>query len=211
MRELFKSRAERERDEAKRRRIAFRSAQKAVDDVKDRIAKLENEARHSWGEARDYLRDGQKAAAMRYLQKYRNNEMLVAKLEMKRWVFEQLLNQLEIAKSDQEFAKSLKAINTVVEINPELVADILGDIQDKIGEQVDVDKIWEQMYAKEMRDTTREMHDVIPTIEEMEKQLQDEVVSDLGGAVSDLTTGREKEQRISEGRERLRKLLDGEK
>jgi len=38
--DLFKSKKERERDEAKKRRKAFREAENAVDVVKDRIGKL---------------------------------------------------------------------------------------------------------------------------------------------------------------------------
>ena len=40
----------------------------------------------------------------------------MSKLEMKRWVFEQLLTKLELAKTDQEFVGALAAINTVVQI-----------------------------------------------------------------------------------------------
>ncbi len=213
--DLFKSKKEREREETKKRRKAFREAENAVDVVKDRIAKLKKDRDKSWSEARQYLKDGQKAAAQRGLQACRAIEMLMSKLEMKRWVFEQLLSKLELAKSDQDFTLALSAINTVVKINPEAIDDVLVDVQDKLGEQVDTDKIWENVYGKEMEGVETQMTDVFPSIEDMEKQLQDEVAADLGTPRS-LTVTEESEggssikQQIGEGRQRLKDLLDGE-
>ena len=214
--DLFKSKKERERDEAKTRRKAFREAENAVDVVKDRIKKLKVDRDKAWGEARGYLKDGQKAAAQRCLQACRASEMLMSKLEMKRWVFEQLLSKLELAKSDQDFAQALNAINTVVKIDPEAVADVLDEVQDKLGEQVDTDKIWEKVYGKEMEGVETQMTDVIPTMEDMEKQLQDEVAADLGGPRTIKATEYGEvepsvKQQIGEGRMRLKELLEGDK
>jgi len=213
--DLFKSKKEREREEAKNRRKAFREAENAVDVVKDRIAKLKKDRDKSWNEARQYLKDGQKAAAQRGLQACRASEMLMSKLEMKRWVFEQLLSKLELAKSDQDFAQALSAINTVVKIDPEAVSDVLDEVQDKLGEQIDTDKIWEKVYGKEMEGVETQMTDVIPSIEDMEKQLQDEVAADLGTprtitATEESEDGSSIKQQIGEGRKRLKNLLDGE-
>jgi len=214
--DIFKSKSEREKEQAKRRRKAFREAENSVDAVKDRIGKLKKERDAAWGEARGYLKDGQKAAANRCLQTCRASEMLMSKLEMKRWVFEQLLTKLELAKTDQEFTNALGAINTVVKIDPEQVADVLGEVEDKLGDQIDTDKIWEKMCGKDMEGVNTEMTDVIPSIEEMQKQLQDEVAEEIGGAVSveperERETGSSAEHKISEGRRRLRDLMEGEK
>ena len=178
---LFMSKKEREREEAKKRRKAFREAEGAVDVVKERITKLKKDRDRAWTEARQYLKDGQKAAAQRNLQTVRASEVMMGKLEMKRWVFEQLLTKLELAKTDQDFTQALGAINTVVKIDPEAVADVLDEVQDKLGEQVDTDKIWEKMHSKEMEGAETQMTDIIPTTEDMMSQLEDEVAADLGG------------------------------
>ena len=214
--DLFKSKKDRERDESKKRRKAFREAENAVDVVKYRITKLKKDRDKAWGEARGYLKDGQKAAAQRGLQACRASEMLMAKLEMKRWVFEQLLSKLELAKSDQDFTQALSAINTVVKIDPEAVVDVLDEVQDKLGEQVDTDKIWENVYGKEMEGVETQMTDVIPSIEDMEKQLEDEVAADLGGPRKVKTTEEGEadpsvKKQIGEGRKRLKDLLEGDK
>ena len=140
----------------------------------------------------------------------------MSKLEMKRWVFEQLLSKLELAKSDQDFSQALSAINTVVKIDPEAVADVLGEVQDKLGEQVDTDKIWEKVYGKEMEGVASQMTDVIPSIEDMEKQLQDEVAAEVGSprpikTAEDGESGPGVKQQIGEGKRRLKDLLEGDK
>ncbi len=213
---LFMSKKEREREEAKKRRKAFREAEGAVDVVKERITKLKKDRDRAWTEARQYLKDGQKAAAQRNLQTVRASEVMMGKLEMKRWVFEQLLTKLELAKTDQDFTQALGAINTVVKIDPEAVADVLDEVQDKLGEQVDTDKIWEKMHGKEMEGAETQMTDTIPTTEDMMSQLEDEVAADLGGPRKTKTSeGGEVEpslkQRIGEGRRRLKDLMEGEK
>jgi hypothetical protein len=211
--DLFKSKQERERDLAKKRRKAFREAENAVDVVKERVTKLKQERDKAWAEARKYLGDGQKGAAQRCLQTCRASEMMMSKLEMKRWVFEQMLTKLELAKTDQEFAGALKAIDVAVKVDPEMVADVLGDIRDKLGEQEDVDKEWVREFNKEMEGVETKMTDTVPSLDEMEKQLQDEVAAEIGGA----TSSRSKESqaalkdKIGEGRKKLRDLLEGEK
>ncbi len=210
--DLFKSKQERERAKAKKRRKAFRDAENAVDVVKDRIAKLKKDRDKSWAEARQYLKDGQKAGAQRCVQAVRASEMLMSKLEMKRWVFEQLLSKLELAKSDQDFAQSLNAINTVVQIDPDAVADVLDEVQDKLGEQVDADKIWEKMYGKEMEGVEDQMTDKVPPIEDMLKQLEDEVAEDIGTGRSKKTeTESDLHNQIGEARSRLKKLMEDDK
>jgi len=213
--DLFKSKKERERDEARKRRKAFRDAENAVDVVKERVAKLKKDRDKSWAEGRQYLKDGQKAAAQRSLQSCRASELLMSKLEMKRWVFEQLLSKLELAKSDQDFSQALAAINTVVKIDPEAVADVLGAVQDKLGEQVDTDKIWEKVYGQEMEGVANQMTDVIPSIEDMEQQLRDEVAAEVGGPrpIKDAEDGENTpgvEQQIGAGRKRLKDMLEGD-
>lgn len=213
---LFMSKKDREREEAKKRRKAFREAEGAVDVVKDRIKKLKTDRDRAWTEARQYLKDGQKAAAQRNLQTVRASEVMMGKLEMKRWVFEQLLTKLELAKTDQDFTQALGAINTVVKIDPDAVADVLDEVQDKLGEQVDTDKIWEKMHGKEMEGAETQMMDSVPSTEDMLSQLEDEVAADLGGPRKAKTTEDGEvepslKQRIGEGRRRLKDLMEGEK
>ena len=216
--DLFKSKQERERDQQRKRRKAFREAENAIDSVKERINKLKKERDKAWGEAREYLKNGQKAAAQRALQTCRASEMLVSKLDTKRWVFEQLISKMELAKNDQDFASALQGVYDVVQIDPEATADVLGAVQDKLGEQVDTDKIWERAHEKEMDGVETAMTDAVPSLEDMQKQLEDEVAVDIRQPRASKTRESDSsneepsvKERIGEGRRRLKDLLGEDK
>jgi len=211
--DLFKSKTEREKEQRKKRRQAFRQAENAIDAVKERVTSLKAERDSSWAEAREYLKAGQKGAAQRSLQSVRASELMGDQLEKKRWVFDQLLTKLEMSKTDQEFSQSLGAINAVVEIDPETVADVLDEVQDKLGEQLDVDKVWNKMFDREMVGVEK-ASDTIPSVEDMMKDLEDEVVADVRGSKvveSEPSGGSKVSEEIGEGREKLKKLLEDDK
>jgi len=210
--DLFKSKKERERELRRKQRRAFRQAEDAINTVKQRIAKMIAERDRAWEEARGYLKGGQKTAARRSLQGVRANELMIDQLEKKRWVFEQLITRLEISKTDQEFALALGAINTVIEIDPETVEDVLDAVDEKLGEQVDVDRIWENMHSREMGEVTARQSDVVPSIDDMMSNLEDEAVADVRGSrITEPTSTDSVSDQIGEGRERLKKLMDDEK
>lgn len=175
IKDLFKSNRDRDRDAAKARRKAFREAENALDTVKERGKKLQAERDKHWFQARDYLKAGQKAAAQRSLQSVRGNELLLHKLQQKEWVFQQLLTKLDLAKTDQEFAISMKAVTAVVQIDPDQVDDVLAEVDDKLSEQGATDKIWERAHAKEMEGVEGSLTDSVPTIDDLMRDLQDEV------------------------------------
>jgi hypothetical protein len=184
--------------------------------VKERVKKLKTERDNAWTDARACLKDGQKAAAQRCLQTVRASEILMARLEAKKWVFEQLITKLDMAKTDQEFTGALGAINTVVKIDPEVVGDVLGEVEDKLGEQVDTDKVWEKMHEKEMEGVSGQMTDSVPGLDQMLEDLEGEVAAEIGEAhpaTANAATRREGglKEDLGEGRRRLKDLLEGGK
>lgn len=212
--DLFKSKKDRELEAKSKRRKAFREADNAVASVQDRVAKLKKERDAKWKEAREYLRDGQKGAAQRCVQTVRASEVMMTKLETKRWVFEQLKTKIELAETDQEFASALTAINTVVHIDPDKVGDVLGEVQDKLGDQVDTDRIWEKAHAKEMEGVDMALTDQVPSVEQMLQDLEDEVaggadVEPPGRARESATRKAREADETSEIRARARKIIDG--
>ena len=129
-------------------------------------------------------------------------------------MFEQLLSKLEMAQTDQEFSKSLSAINAVVQIDPEAVADVLDEVQDKLGEQVDTDKIWEKVHDKEMEGVENKLSDLVPSLDDMMAQLEDEVVEDIDeerptrGKKEKGEQSSDPKAKIGAGKKRLKDLLD---
>jgi hypothetical protein len=151
---------------------------------------------------------GQKSAAQRQLTGYRAAQALMTKMEQKRWVFEQYRVKLEAAQTDNEFAAALEAINKVVKVDPERVADVFEASQDILGEQLDSDRFWEKTYAKEMDGASGALEDHIPSMEELTSQLEQEAAVEIGGAGAERAGGA-LDQRVGSGQDRVKKLLDG--
>lgn len=215
--DLFKSSREIEREKARARRKSLRGVESSTDVVKDEIAALKKERDKAWAQAREYLRDGQKAAAQRLLQSVQSRELTMGKLEKKLWVFNQLALEMKMAKTDQEFATALDRLNKTLEIDPDRIADVLGDVDDSLSEQAAVDKIWDKGYEKKMNGLAQS--DAVPSVEEMMGNLEKEVVADVTGGTPMTSVAPSAERKtvggiaegIGEGRRRLKALMDGAK
>lgn len=202
---FIKTKKEKERAVRKERRRAYRQAENAVQDVKDRIKRMEKDAGADWQKAREALKEGRQAAAQRALTGYRAAQVLMTKLEQKRWVFEQYLMKMETAGTDAEFATALAAVNKVTEINPERVEDVFDTAGELLGEQQDADRFWSALYDKEMEGASGNLEDRIPSMDELSRALEQEAAAEIGGAGA--KTASEIEGRISGGRERVREML----
>ena len=181
---FFKTAKEKERAERRERRHALRKAEGAVDEVTERIRKMEKDAEAEWARAKDAAKEGKQAAAQRALTSYRSAQVLITKLEQKKWVFKQVLMKLETAGTDAEFAKALGMMNKVTNINPDLVQDVFDEAGDLLAEAGDTDKFWAQMYGKETEGATGALQDHIPSMEDLEKTLQEEVAGKISGSVT---------------------------
>jgi len=204
---LFKSKREREKESRKEKRQAFRKADNALDDVKERIKDLERGAKKQWEDARAALQGGQKASASRQLTSYRAAQVLMTKLEQKRWVFEQYVAKMHAASSDAEFATALDCLNKVTVIDPEKVSDVFAESQDLLGEQLDADRFWNKLYEKEMDGAGAALEDYIPSLEELSGQLEAEAAAEIGASAPAKAAG-QLVQCIESGRAKVKDLLD---
>lgn len=180
---FFKTGKEKERAERREKRHALRRAEGAIDEVVERIKRMEKDAETEWERAREAAKEGKQAAAQRALTSYRSAQVLITKLEQKKWVFKQVLMKLETAGTDSEFAKALAAVNKVTNINVEMVEDVFDEAGDLLAEAGDTDKFWSQMYGKEVEGSKEALKDHIPSMEDLEKTLQEEVAGKITGAV----------------------------
>ena len=180
---FFRGKKEKERAERREKRHALRRAEGTIDDVAERIKRMEKDAEAEWERAKEATREGRAAAAQRALTSYRAAQVLITKLEQKKWVFKQVLMKLETAGTDAEFAKALGMMNKVTNINPDLVEDVFDEAGDLLAEAGDTDKFWAQMYGKEVEGSTGALQDHIPSMEDLEKTLQEEVAGKITGAV----------------------------
>lgn len=181
---FFRTSKEKERAERREKRHALRKAESAVDEVTERIRKMEKDAEAEWVRAREATKEGKQAAAQRALTSYRSAQVLITKLEQKKWVFKQVLMKLETAGTDAEFTKALGMMNKVTNINPDLVQDVFDEAGDLLAEAGDTEKFWTQMYGKETEGATDALQDHIPSMEDLEKTLQEEVAGKIAGTVT---------------------------
>ena len=179
---FFKTKKEKERAERREKRHALRRAEGTIDEVTERIKRMEKDADAEWERAKEATREGKQAAAQRALTSYRAAQVLITKLEQKKWVFKQVLMKLETAGTDAEFAKALGMMNKVTNINPDLVEDVFDEAGDLLAEAGDTDKFWAQMYGKEVEGSTGALQDHIPSMADLEKTLQEEVAGKITGA-----------------------------
>ena len=180
---FFKTKKEKERAERREKRHALRRAEGAIDEVVERIKRMEKDAEAEWERAREAAKEGKQAAAQRALTSYRSAQVLITKLEQKKWVFKQILMKLETAGTDSEFANALAAVNKVTNINVEMVEDVFDEAGDLLAEAGDTDKFWSQMYGKEVEGSHDALKDHIPSMDDLEKTLQEEVAGKITGAV----------------------------
>lgn len=181
---FFKTGKEKERAERREKRHALRRAEGAIDEVVERIKRMEKDAEAEWERAREAAKEGKQAAAQRALTSYRSAQVLITKLEQKKWVFKQVLMKLETAGTDSEFAKALAAVNKVTNINIEMVEDVFDEAGDLLAEAGDTDKFWSQMYGKEVEGSKEALKDHIPSMEDLEKTLQEEVAGKITSAIT---------------------------
>lgn len=202
---FIKTGKEKAREARKDRRRAFRHAENAIQDVKDRAKRMEKDADADWQKAREAMKEGKQAAVQRALTSYRAAQILVTKLEQKRWVFEQYLMKMETAGTDAEFATALAAVNKVVAINPEMVEDVFDTAGELLGEQQDADRFWSTLYDKEMEGAVGTFQDRIPSMEELNKALEQEVSTEITGTSA--KTASDIERRMGSGQDKIREML----
>ncbi len=181
---FFKTKREKDRAERREKRHALRRAEGTVEEVTERIKRMEKDAEEEWARAREAAKEGKQAAAQRALTAYRAAQVMITKLEQKKWVFKQVLMKLETAGTDAEFAKALGMMNKVTNINVEMVEDVFDEAGDLLSEAGDTDKFWAQMYGKEVEGSQGVLQDHVPSMEDLEKTLQEEVAGRIAGAVT---------------------------
>ncbi len=181
---FFKTKKEKERAARREKRQALRRAEGTIEEVAARIARMEKDADAEWERAREATREGKQAAAQRALTAFRAAQVLITKLEQKKWVFKQVLMKLETAGTDADFAQALGMMNKVTNINVDMVEDVFDEAGDLLAEAGDTDKFWAQMYGKEVEGSQGALQDHIPSMEELEKNLQEEVAGKITDAIS---------------------------
>ena len=204
--DMFKSTKERERERQREQYRASMEVERAKQNLNGQIEAQRKQRDAAWKRARDFLRDGQKQAAQRELNAVRMAEVRIAGLEKRSFVYTQKATSLEMAKTDQEFAKALSSLNSAINVDAGKVIDTMTDVGMSMAEQDSITSVIEGEYAKDMNGL--EQSDAIPSVDEMMANLEKEVVADVSGGAG-IKAGNDIAAGIGEGRRRLQELMDG--
>ena len=220
LKELFKSPAERAREEEKRRQEAEREkrrgrtkarmkAENAVAEGRERAQTLERENAKCWEKAREYLKAGRKSAARMELGKYRAVAKLIEQFEKKTWIMQHFLTRLENAQTDEIFAESLGEIANLVEVDPTKTTVSIENAQSVLDDQTEIDRLWASCFQTETRKDEYKESELTLDLDGLMKELEAEAAREVGG------TTRAKEpdadeltREIAAGRENLQNILD---
>ena len=179
---LFKTKQEREKEIRRRQRRAFTKAEDAVDTVNSAINELTKDKLKSWDDAKKAASIGQKAAAMLSLQKFRAIEVQIYQLEKRKWVFQNYLTRLKMLDVNNVFAEAMEAINQVVTVDVDAIADAMENIDDKLLDGAELDRMWEKSFEKNLNGMSVKETDIIPDVDSLFNSLQGEVALDIGGS-----------------------------
>jgi superoxide dismutase len=174
--------------------------------VKDRQRSLEKEADKQWVAAREATKAGEKEKVRRVLTGYRATQVMLTKVEQKRWVFEQYVNKMEMARNDTEFTEALSKVNAVTNVDPEKTADVFDASNELLGEQADSDRFWERLYEKESGGAASKMEDQLGSMDELTSQLEDEAAIEIGGGQAGAESALN--ERLQASQDRVKKILD---
>lgn len=211
--EAEKKRLEEERRLKREREKAKRMAEDAIYDAEGRIEKLETDNAKSWNKARELMKSGRKSAARIELCKYRAVQRLVEQFQKKMWVMKFYQTRLESADADSALTEALGEMSSLIKIDPNKTLDVIDDVQGRLDEATEIDRIWDNVFSSETRKDSRRESELLPDVDELMRELEREAAGDVGGKLrSDADDAKDDEiaRGVAEGREKLNKIIDAE-
>ena len=210
--DLLKSPARRKVDAEKRRIRAMRKAENAIYDAESRVEKLEGDNAKSWSKARELMKSGRKSAARIELCKYRAVQRLVELINKKVWLVKFYLTRLESAGADANLVAAIGEMSSLINIDPNKTLDAIDDVQDKLVEATEIDRVWENVFASETRRDSHRESELLPDVDELMSELEKEAAREVGGKLYSDSLAEEDEisRGIAEGRDRLKDIIDAE-
>lgn len=198
-----------------RRRRGIRNAKAAAEKIDQHIVRLEGERDKDWERALASAKAGRTSEMRRAIKTYRGNEILISRLSTQRWAFHNVLNRMEMAKTNQDVASALNEIEKVLRAKPENINSVLGKVQKRLAKEEENDAAWEKYMAREMAEDSTGFKD-IPNETELESAILRAV--EVGhncpaeiDSKKDELSDEELAARIQAGQERLQSLLEEEK
>ncbi len=209
---LFKSTREIENE---RRRAARQNERKVEQDLAsfdDQILALAKQRDAAWGEARELLKSGRKPEARRQLLYYKRYDIQITKLENQKAF---LTGQAVQIRSTGNAATTLADIRTMAAgqgINPDALDENLSEMEFINQDIADSDKQMSAAFDRDLDNMRKAEANGAIRYEDSDLMaaLENECAAEISGqAAPSETTAQANDHGLSEGAERLKKLLGG--
>ena len=117
LKDLFKTPGERDAKPSSSGAAPSAALERLVDTIKDKVGDLKAEKDRAWQDAVQQGKAGSKSSAQRSLKTIMSLEQQIAMLEMRRFTFEQISRQLDMANIDREMQISLGDLTNVIQVD----------------------------------------------------------------------------------------------
>lgn len=181
--DLFKSGKQLARERQRAIQKAMNEAKSALNTCHVRLDTLRRERDAAWNDAREKLKNGQKAAAQLALKTVQAKDAEIRNVEHRDWVFNGYVTKLEMAQVDQIFSGALDKLNHTMHIDPAKIETTIAQTDDLLAEQSEVDDIWGAEYDNSLNSLA--MNESIPSLDEMMQVLETEAAGSLGGSIAE--------------------------
>ncbi|MGA8497896.1 MAG: hypothetical protein WB764_20590 [Xanthobacteraceae bacterium] len=205
---LFKSKRERDLEEKRATREAFRKAERANEKLRDDTGRLKKERDQAWLEAKARLRAGDKSGAQRNLQSIRAIELHIDQLEKRRWSVDRIITKLRLSRADEEVTVALRRISNSMSIEPERLDSVLADVTEMFDDQAEAERIWDSVHTAEVAGLET-VNSGLPAVDAMMTSLEQEVAVDVRAEAE--RARHDVDEGVEAGRQRLKDLLEDQK
>ena len=207
---LFKSTREIEKERLKETRIVEREVDKDLARFDDQILALVKQRDTAWSEARELLKSGRKTEAQRQLLYYKRYDIQITKLENQKAF---LTGQAVQIRSTGNAAVTLADIRTMAAdqgINPDVLDENLSEMELINQDIADSDKQMSAAFDRDLDNMRKAEANGSIRYEDADLMaaLENECVAEISGQSTPAeTTAQANSHGLSEGAERLKKLL----
>ena len=209
--DLFKSKADADKESKRQRRRTERNAERAVENIQEKNSALVKECNQLWEKARKELLSGQKSAAAVTLKHYKAKMVMVSRNERTFIMARNNMDMMNNAALMQEMGSALKDLAVVSNVDPDRMAENMDAIDDVTDDVRETNRLMEKGYERSIAQIDKDLENSADLIgdDELMKVLETETAGAiLGPKVAEENSGIPTEADINSGRDTLNRLLN---
>jgi len=203
LRDIFKTKGEIAAAKKAALRQAMRKLDRAVTAVHNTIASLKQKCATYRKEAYDFLEAGNQRKANVKIAQWDKCENQLDLQEKRLWLIDHYKTEIEIAEADSSLQEGLRGIAKIMQIKPAEFDKTLLDVDTLLGDQADVNAIYEDFFQK-----NTELSHGLPSHKERLKELESEIALSKIGSGKTVTSNDPATNATAAAHEALAKLRE---